>query len=188
MDACAENGYVSTVNSHTEAVLQRAIAIIHTNAYCTLATVSADGTPWGSPLFFAVDEALNLYWSSAVAALHSRNIAQSDGTATITIFNPVVHAGVTEGVYFSGQAKMISETHAIESAIQLMMAKSGKSLQRTAADYQDSSSRRIYQFEVEQAWITGDRLADGNQLIDTKIELDVCELRSRFASIVPPLR
>ena len=49
-------------------------------------------------------------------------------------------------------------------------------MDRTASDYVRESPRRIYQFKSEQCWTTGERLAVGNQLVDTKVEVSVNSL------------
>jgi hypothetical protein len=61
-------------------------------------------------------------------------------------------------------------------AFKLLAARTGKQPQTTAEDYLDSSPRRIYQFEPQQAWVSGERLAVGNQLLDTKIQINLQNL------------
>lgn len=50
-------------------------AIIDRNLYMVLATVSADGAPWASPVFYSTEDGRDLYWVSSPEVTHSRNIA-----------------------------------------------------------------------------------------------------------------
>ena len=174
---CAENRYVGTASLTDMTVFERAIAILNSSKYGTLSTVSPGGRPWGSPIFFVTDAELNLYWSSAIVAQHSINLAQSSGQAMMTMYQAHDASGNTQGLYLRGSANVINDEPQATQLIPLMMAKSGRPMTRTALDYLGESSRRFYRFTPEMAWITGDRLVDGNQLIDTKIALDVAKLK-----------
>ena len=174
---CAENHYVGTANPANKSVFERAIAILNASQYCTLSTASPEGIPWGTPLFFITDEDLSLYWSSAIVSQHSLNLAQSSGQAMVTMYAPHDATGSTQGLYFNGCATVVNDEQLVVPLLPLMVAKSGRPMSRTALDYLRDSSRRFYQFVPHAAWITGDRLVDGNQLIDTKIALDVATLK-----------
>ncbi|MCA9387404.1 pyridoxamine 5'-phosphate oxidase family protein, partial [Candidatus Dojkabacteria bacterium] len=52
----------------------RAKEIISRVHYLTLATTSLDGTPWNSPLSYAVDKNFNFYFGSPKNTQHSQNI------------------------------------------------------------------------------------------------------------------
>lgn len=179
---CAENQYVGTASAMDVGLFERAIAILNTSRYCTLSTVSSDGTPWGSPIFFVADKGLNLYWSSALMAQHSVNLSQTPGQAMITMYMPHDASGNTQGLYFRGTATVINEDAQAQQILPLMIAKSGRPMTRTALDYLGDSSRRFYRFTPDSVWVTGDRLVDGNQLIDTKMSLDMDKLKE----ITPP--
>lgn len=174
---CAKNNYVGIADPTDMDLPKRAIAILDACRYCTLSTVSPDGIPWGSPIFFAADTGINVYWSSSTVSQHSRNLAQSSGQATITMYVAYDKPGQTEGLYFRGHGEAIEDKAQATQILPLMMAKSGRLLTRTASDYLEPSLRRFYQFTPEAVWITGDRLVDGNQLIDTKIALDMAKLK-----------
>ena len=53
--------------------------------HATIATVSADGRPWNTPVYFARDRDF-LYWSSRRDAEHSTNI-RHNGLAFVVIFD-----------------------------------------------------------------------------------------------------
>jgi nitroimidazol reductase NimA-like FMN-containing flavoprotein (pyridoxamine 5'-phosphate oxidase superfamily) len=50
-------------------------AIIDANQYMTLATADADGTPWGSPVWYATDDYREFFWVASPDARHSHNLA-----------------------------------------------------------------------------------------------------------------
>ncbi len=57
--------------------------------FCTLSTIDENGKPWGAPLFYSWDADGNIYWTSAVRAQHSINIARtSDAYITILSDKP----------------------------------------------------------------------------------------------------
>ncbi|WP_339377796.1 hypothetical protein [Calothrix sp. NIES-2100] len=57
--------------------------------------------------------------------------------------------------------------------MKLWKKRANKQLNRTVEDYLNDSQRRIYQFQPQQIWLTGNRLAVGNQLVDTKIQISL---------------
>jgi uncharacterized protein YhbP (UPF0306 family) len=174
--ATAENGWIDTIYSKNPEILTRARGIVENNLYCVLSTCSSDGFPWVSPVFFACDEGWNIYWASAVASRHSQNLYSNNGRAAIAIFDSSVAAGTGKGVYFSGTASEASAGLA-GKAFKLLAARTGKQPQTTAEDYLNSSPRRIYQFQPQEAWVSGERLAVGNnQLVDTKIQINLQDL------------
>ena len=174
-----ENGWLNTFDSSKPEVLEEAYKIISNILYCTLSTCSQEGLPWASPVFFVYDNDLNVYWSSAVVSQHSQNIYNNCGRVAVAIYDSSVLEGTCGGVYFSGTA---SELHAddFERVFELMQQRAGKQFNRTLKDYQGDSPRRIYQFKPNQVWITGSRVAVGNQLVDTKIKLNLFELKTFF--------
>jgi uncharacterized protein YhbP (UPF0306 family) len=174
--ASAENGWINTVDAHKPEVLEKARQIIESNIYCSLSTCSVDGMPWATPVFFIYDEQWNIYWSSAVNCQHSQNIYTNHGRVAVAIYGSVLPMGTGQGLYFTGTAAEL-EPGKIEWAIQTTSARSGKVINRTAADYLNDSCRRFYQFTPSEVWVTGSRIPVENQLVDTKIRLDLEELR-----------
>jgi nitroimidazol reductase NimA-like FMN-containing flavoprotein (pyridoxamine 5'-phosphate oxidase superfamily) len=172
-NACAENAWVTTIDS-PQALLEwgtKAQSILQTNRFCTLATCSEAGLPWASPLLFAYDANLTLYWSSAIAALHSQNLLANQGRATIVIYDSTATTGNVMGLFLTGIALEVPSAQ-VEPAMQLLFNRLEKRPERSTADYLAPSPRRMYQFFPQSAWITGDRLPIGNQLVDTKVNLD----------------
>jgi hypothetical protein len=64
---------------------ERARRILAQATNMTLATVSAAGAPWISPLFFTADEAHDLYWTSEPSARHSVNVRETGAGAVVVV-------------------------------------------------------------------------------------------------------
>ena len=92
---------------------QTARAIIDANAYMTLATADADGTPWASPVWFAPAPGGALVWISKPGARHSRNLARRPQIG-IVIFDSTQPPGTGSGVYAEATAEEVPE-HEIET-------------------------------------------------------------------------
>ena len=173
--ATADNGWVNTLESQKPLIIEQARRLIADNIYCTLSTCSTDGYPWVSPVFFAYDEHFSIYWASAVASKHSQNIYCNLGRVAIAIFNSSALEGTGSGLYFYGTASELSPT-LTSKAMKRLISRANKQLNRVPEDYLDDSPRRIYHFQPQQAWVTGTRLAFGNQLVDTKIKISLSDL------------
>ncbi|MGD1905338.1 MAG: pyridoxamine 5'-phosphate oxidase family protein [Leptolyngbyaceae cyanobacterium] len=174
--ATAQNAWIDTLKGQDPQILAQARQIIATNIYCTLSTCSPEGVPWASPVFFTYDASWTLYWSSATASLHSQNLAQNQGRIAIAIYSTHVEALKGQGLYLSGGAGELAPDR-VEAVMQRLFQRAGgKPPTRTATDYLGASPRRIYAFQPEKVWMTGERLPQGNQLIDTKIELNLTAL------------
>lgn len=139
MESAAEtNKWVSTIDSKNPEVIAKAQRIIVSNIYYTLPTCSVDGVPWASPVFFAYDEKLNIYWSSAITSNHSQNIYHNKGRVAVAIFNSSVSEGTGEGLYFYGTASELGSERTPQ-VMQLLLHRTGKQLIRTPEDYLDES-------------------------------------------------
>jgi uncharacterized protein YhbP (UPF0306 family) len=174
--ASITNGWVNTIDSKKPEIIQQAGRIFTENIYCTLATCSIDSIPWASSLFFTFDNQINIYWSSAITSQHSQNIYSNSGRAALTIFDSSNSQSVVEGLYFSGIARELPSDD-VETVCNLLDKRSIKPITRKAIDYLGDSPRRIYGFQPLLAWVTGERLAVGNQLVDTKVCVNLEELK-----------
>ncbi|MBW4561004.1 MAG: pyridoxamine 5'-phosphate oxidase family protein [Mojavia pulchra JT2-VF2] len=175
--ANATNGWVNTIDCQNPEVIAKASRIITNNIYCTLSTCSADGYPWASPVFFAYDDNCNIYWSSAIVSKHSQNLDNNHGRVAIAIYNSSFSEGSVEGLYFCGTASELKPEET-ERVLKLLINRATKKHNRTAADYLNDSPRRIYQCQPQEAWVTGDRVAVANQLVDTKIQINLADLQN----------
>ena len=181
--ATATNGWVNNRDSSNPEVIKTVIRLMRNNIYCVLSTCSIEGFPWGSPVFFAYDyeDGYNIYWCSAKQAKHSKNLSENSGRASIVIFDSSQSEGTAEGLYFSGIASEL-DPNQIEKVFTLMTNRARKQTTTTAKDYLGDSPRTFYHFRPLQAWITGERLPVGNQLIDTKIKVNLSILNSTALS------
>lgn len=72
---------------------QKALVFLKHNPHGVLATVSEDGRPWGSSIYFATDEDLNLFFMTKVKTFKYQNISKNhhvsltvtDGDAQTTV-------------------------------------------------------------------------------------------------------
>jgi uncharacterized protein YhbP (UPF0306 family) len=173
--ATEENTWINTLDSNKPEVLQKARYIIDSNYYCTLSTCSPDGFPWASPVFFAYDQDWNIYWASATASRHSQNLHHNRGRAAIAIYSTSADEGKGQGLYLSGIAGEL-EPERTPSVMKIFLNRVDKPPVRTEADYLPPSYRRLYHFRPQEVWITGERAAFGNVLVDTKIQLNLADL------------
>lgn len=70
---------------------EKAKKIITSNLYMTIATVTKDGLPWNTPVYYAFDESYAFYWYSRKNTKHSQLIAENSNVA-VAIFDlsPIV--------------------------------------------------------------------------------------------------
>lgn len=174
--ATALNGWVNSKDSSNPEVSKKVHRLMESNLYCVLSTCSLDGFPWVSPVFFVYDydNGYNLYWCSAQQAKHSQNLSLNQGRVAIVTFDSSVPEGTGEGLYFSGTASQLAPNQR-ERVFQLMASRAGKPINRTVPDYRKNSPIRLYHFRPHEAWITGERLPVGNQLVDTKIKVNLSQ-------------
>jgi uncharacterized protein YhbP (UPF0306 family) len=179
--ASIPNGWVNTIDSKRPEIIQQAQRIFTANIYCSLATSSIDGIPWVSPIFFAFDNQINIYWSSAITSQHSQNIYSNSGRVAVTIFDSSNPQGVPEGLYFTGVAQELASQY-VETVLPLFAARSRRPVERKVIDDSGDSPRRIYQFQPLLAWVMGERLAVSNQLVDTKVSVSLSDLKLAMQS------
>jgi nitroimidazol reductase NimA-like FMN-containing flavoprotein (pyridoxamine 5'-phosphate oxidase superfamily) len=174
--ASAGNFWVNSADRRDPAHLAQAQQILRTERFCTLATVDRSGFPWASPLLYGYDAGLTLYWSSAIAARHSVNLQETQGRCAVTIFDSHASPGKIAGLFLTGIGELVAE-HQVAQAMEHLFDRMDQRPNRTATDYLGESPRRFYQFQPSEIWITGDRVPVGNQLVDTKVALDIGALR-----------
>lgn len=78
--------------------------LVERNRYLTLGTVTADGSPWTSPVYFAADaDRWEFYWVSAQDTQHSRNLA-ADPRVSLVVFDSSVLPYHGRSLYVVGEA------------------------------------------------------------------------------------
>ncbi len=174
--ATAENGWINTADGQSPEVIARVRQILEGTIYAALSTSSPDGLPWASPVFFTYDSAWNLYWASTMVAQHSQNLYGNQGRAAIALYSTQPEEGKGQGIYLSGTAAEV-KAEDVERVIPLLLKRAAKGQRRSPADYLDPSPRRLYCFQPQMVWITGERIAlSETVLIDNKIQVDLASL------------
>lgn len=91
-------------------------SILDSGIYVVLATSDANGVPWASPVWFAMEDYRDLYWVSHPGARHSQNIDVRPQLAMV-VFDSTVPSGTGQAVYMTAAAEMLSDPASIEHGI-----------------------------------------------------------------------
>jgi len=155
----------------------RARDIVQRFIYVTIASVSAEGDPWNSPVYSAYDDQANFYWSSSPLAQHSRNI-EKNGKAFFVIYDSTAPEGTGEGVYIHTIAAALADPAEIKKAKRLLTQRVGKELGSETDRLLDAGIQRIYRATPQRAWINGfEHAAQQSYLRDIRIEIPLECLR-----------
>jgi nitroimidazol reductase NimA-like FMN-containing flavoprotein (pyridoxamine 5'-phosphate oxidase superfamily) len=119
-------------------------SIIDANLYMVLATADADGRPWASPVYFAVEDYTEFFWVSGPAVTHSRNLAARPDVS-IVIFDSQLPISTGQAVYMSAVAEQLAGAE-IERGIAIFSRRSLEHGGRewTPADVLDPAPIRLY--------------------------------------------
>lgn len=149
----------------------KAQAIIDAIPYATLATVTADGRPWNTPLaVYHFPGEATLYWASWRNNQHSQNI-RANGKAFVTIYDSTPADGnPSAGVYMQCEAYEITdEAEAMQAAKVFGDDPYNPS---DGKEYLGDKPRRIYRVVPQKIWMNDDSEMDGN-FIDVRKEAEV---------------
>jgi len=89
--------------------LQRIGSLLRQGSTLALATVDEQGLASVAPLFYLVDEDLNLYWLSSEKSEHSRNLLREPRMAA-TVYAETNQWRQIHGVQMRGAASVVTET------------------------------------------------------------------------------
>ena len=123
-----------------------------TNRYLTLGTVTPDGRPWTSPVYFAADGLTSYYWSSTVDSRHSTNLARN-GAVSLVVFDSTVAPYTGRAVYATGVAAPVPEDE-LDAALSVYPgpeARGGSSLDRD--DVRADSPWRVWRAVATDVWV-----------------------------------
>lgn len=116
---------------------------------------SADeaGSPWVSPVYFAVDGHRDFYWVSLPGAQHSRNL-EGRPEVSIVVFDSGVPIGTGQAVYMTAKAEELTRTE-LERAIEVFSRRGQEHGGRpwTAADVQPPAPHRLYRASANRYWM-----------------------------------
>jgi len=160
-------------------LMEKASEIIKNILYINIASITAEGKPWNSPVYSAFDKNLNFYWLSWKLNQHSENI-RNNSSVFVTIYDSTVPAGTGLGVYLEGKAYELSNPKEIlQGTIQVYRREKRKP--RDVIQFLNKFPRRVYKFVPERLWVNGEDKLDGN-FIDKRIEIKLEDLRREFFS------
>ena len=130
--------------------------IVRANQYMVLATGDDAGVPWATPVWFATEDARNLYWVSSPETRHSRNIAARPQVG-IAIFDSTQAPGTGEGVYLSAVATQVPPDE-LEAGIAVFTAAGlAVGLSAWAAeDVQAPAKHRLYRATAVERFVLDD--------------------------------
>lgn len=152
---------------------KRAAEVIKTIKYMNIATVTPEGDPWNTPVFFAYDKQLNLYTHSWNKNQHSINI-ESSGKAFITIYDSTTQQGEGFGVYIQAKAKVTTSPKELLAAVKTVYKRLDKPA-RAVSQFLGAHPKRGYMFILEKMWVNGDTKIKGRR-VDNRIEVNIPEV------------
>ncbi len=147
----------------------RAREILAANIYATIATATADGTPWNSPVRFHLGADGALYWFSARDAQHSRNIAANPRVFAV-VYDSTAPEGEGEGVYIEAIAAVCTDPEDLATAL---AAQSGAWV--VDEDFVSGDApNRFYRATPVNVWINADEQDDaGTYVRDIRIAVNL---------------
>lgn len=143
-------------------------SILDSIKYATIATVSADATPWNTPVasFHFADDYI-LYWASWQDNQHSRNIRANSKMFVVVYDSTPADGSPTAGVYMQGEAYELTDEQQVMQAA--LVFKGDPYNPSDGKQYLGEYPRRIYKFVPGKIWMNdGDEL-NGN-FIDVRKE------------------
>lgn len=142
-------------------------------ATVALATASATGQPWNSPVYAAFDGRA-FYWSSLVDAMHSLNIA-ANAAVFLAIFDSTGPDQSGRGVYARATARELSDPLEIERALRALAARKGEPA-KPVHDHVVPQPRRVYEAVPDTMWTNRLHHEDGNYY-DERVPIDINALQ-----------
>lgn len=154
---------------------EKAKRILINNLFMTLATVSFDGQPWSTPVFYALGDKYNIYWYSRKDARHSQNIKENN-KASASIFS-LEGEDKMVGVYIEGLAIELAEEE-LGYATEMYAKKSATNEEEHAQmiaieDFLGDAPVRMYKLIPEKVYISGEATRWNGKWMDTRIEVSL---------------
>jgi nitroimidazol reductase NimA-like FMN-containing flavoprotein (pyridoxamine 5'-phosphate oxidase superfamily) len=98
-------------------------SVLDGGTYVVLATAGRQGTPWASPVWYAMADYRTLYWVSHPGARHSQNIVERPRIAMV-VFDSTVPPGTGQGVYMSADAQQVIDPDGTRNGVAVVSATS----------------------------------------------------------------
>ena len=134
---------------NTQELNNRLAELLQLPPYYNIAT-EGNGQPWNSPVWAARDENFNLYWSSWVQAVHSKNIAKNP-RVFLTLFDSSRERGTNNFrcLYLQCIAHEVTEQAEASRAFSLLYP--GESID--ISDFMGQGQKRFYKAIPQSAWL-----------------------------------
>jgi len=152
---------------------KRAVEIIKQIRYATLATVTAEGLPWNSPVAHEYDNDLNIYWVSDKEGQHSKNVTAKN-KVFIVIYDSTVPEGDGEGVYIQANVKQATDP---EEILKVRRIKKGSHFEQSPDTFLGESIRYMYKAVPEKVWMNDAEVTDGVFIRDYREEISLETVR-----------
>ncbi len=137
----------------TEAARAEISAFLKKQTTLVLATIDREAMPQAASLFYASDDALNLYWVSGEKSRHSQNLERVSHVA-VTIYHETWDWRDIHGVQIEGVARRLSDPDETDRAWSLFRAKFP-----FTAEFTDQIARSAF-YILTPKWI---RLVDNSK-------------------------
>jgi nitroimidazol reductase NimA-like FMN-containing flavoprotein (pyridoxamine 5'-phosphate oxidase superfamily) len=154
---------------------QEAVKILKKIIYATVATSTATGEPWNSPVYIVYDDELNFYWASGKSSQHSRNIVENS-RISIVVYDSTVPWGTGRGVFIEGRAREVVAIDEIVKACELRKARVTEA-KYPPEEFLPDKPRSIYKVTPTKLWVNQDVRVDG-YFVDERTELNLNMIRS----------
>jgi nitroimidazol reductase NimA-like FMN-containing flavoprotein (pyridoxamine 5'-phosphate oxidase superfamily) len=123
--------------------------LLETIEHATVATVSVEGQPWNTPVYFARDQSA-LYWTSRSDAQHSINV-RDNGHAFLVIYDSAREDASGAAVYLDASVAELTDEPAVDRALGRIYRRRRKT-QPAASRFIAPSVHRVYHATVRRAW------------------------------------
>lgn len=130
---------------------QRAAAVIEANKYMVLGTVTADGLPWVTPVYFTPDGHTDFYWVSSPDSEHSLNVARNPNVS-IAIFDSSVPIGGASAAYFRAHVEEVPDDE-LDRCAALYSGRLPELRTFTPDDLRAPADLRLYRARTTEHWV-----------------------------------
>ena len=133
-------------------LVEHGLELLAENAYLTLGTVSPDGQPWTTPVYFASEGLQDFYWVSTQESRHSRHLEMSPKVG-IAVFDSTVAPYHGRCLYAVGVAGEVSE-HELHRGLEIYPGPESRGGTTMAVeDVTGSSPWRLYRARASAVWV-----------------------------------
>lgn len=166
----------------SDAHTKRASEIINQIMYITIASVSADGKPWNTPVYSGFDDNLNFYWFSDKNSQHSTNLRHS-GNAFLVIYDSTVPESTGEGVYIQAGVQELTDEREVLSGLRVMDSRVGKIKDRKYEQFSGDAVLRVYKASPKKAWMNANDVGESGKYVrDMRVEVPIETLKKLVQS------